>query len=137
MRSVQARSAWSGRCRGESGGEIWAPPRLDGYGRSNSYALRIAVVSSVKEAPRVALKRLPLSSREVAKQKGIGGSTVRRRPPAGKAADPGNVARSQFARTFADVLSGRFGGRWDVEWQGANRPALPTDGDGRAFASKK
>jgi hypothetical protein len=30
-------------------------------------------------------------------------------------------ARERFARTFADVLSERFGGRWTVEWKGADR----------------
>jgi hypothetical protein len=34
----------------------------------------------------------------------------------------GQVARSRFALTFADVLSGRFGGRWSVEWGAADRP---------------
>lgn len=47
----------------------------------------------------------------------------RRRParPAGGTA----AAREQFARTFADVMSGRFGGRWTVEWDDADR-FLPT-----------
>ena len=32
-----------------------------------------------------------------------------------------------LARTFADVLSGRFGGRWAVEWEGADRsPRIPS-----------
>jgi len=26
-------------------------------------------------------------------------------------------ARERFARTFSDVMSGRFGGRWTVEWE--------------------
>jgi hypothetical protein len=35
-------------------------------------------------------------------------------------------ARERFARTFADVLSGRFGGRWTIEWKGADlSPAAP------------
>ena len=38
--------------------------------------------------------------------------------PAGESAE----ARERFARTFADVLSGRFGGRWTVEWEGTDRP---------------
>ena len=51
------------------------------------------------------------------------GLALRRLPPsartavAGKAAERSvEVARSQFSRTFADVLSGRFGGHWSVEW---------------------
>ena len=42
-------------------------------------------------------------------------------------------ARERFARTFADVMSGRFGGRWTVEWEGpdasplgSNRALRPT-----------
>jgi hypothetical protein len=31
--------------------------------------------------------------------------------------------RERLARTFADVLSGRFGGRWSVEWEGADTPS--------------
>lgn len=49
----------------------------------------------------------------------------------------GKVARGQFSRTFAAVLSGRFGGRWDVEWEGADRPALPADRDGRPFTGEE
>jgi hypothetical protein len=45
-------------------------------------------------------------------------------------------ARERFARTFADVLSGRFGGRWSVEWEGANRPSLTPDRDSAPFASE-
>lgn len=33
-------------------------------------------------------------------------------------------ARERFARTFADVMSGRFGGRWTVEWGGRDRLPL-------------
>lgn len=49
----------------------------------------------------------------------------------------GQAARSQFARTFADVLAGRFGGSWSVDWDGANGAALPPRRDGRAFAGKE
>lgn len=56
------------------------------------------------------------------------GLELRRLPPSarraatGKAAErSAEVARSQFSRTFADVLSGRFGGRWSVEWGRADR----------------
>lgn len=62
-------------------------------------------------------------------------------PCSGWAADsdtgPSATARDQFARTFADILAGRFGGSWSVEWQGANRSALSTNRDRRAFTSKK
>lgn len=34
-------------------------------------------------------------------------------------------ARDRFARTFADVLSGRFGGRWAVEWEHPDRGQRP------------
>jgi hypothetical protein len=46
--------------------------------------------------------------------------------PAGGTAE----ARERFARTFADVLSRRFGGRWTVEWEGAARAEL-SSGRGR------
>lgn len=36
-------------------------------------------------------------------------------------------ARERFSRTFADVLSGRFGGRWTVEWEGAGRATVSSD----------
>lgn len=45
-------------------------------------------------------------------------------------------ARERFARTFADVLSGRFGGRWAVEWEGADRSPLTSDRDGRLFTGE-
>jgi hypothetical protein len=54
------------------------------------------------------------------------------RPPGGT-----EEARERFARTFADVLSGRFGGRWSVEWESADRPSLSTDWDGRPFAGEE
>lgn len=47
------------------------------------------------------------------------------------------TARKQFSRTFADVLAGRFGGSWSVEWQGANRSAASTNRDRRAFSGEK
>lgn len=45
----------------------------------------------------------------------IEGRAKRRRPmqPPGDAKE----ARERFARTFADVLSERFGGRWTVKWE--------------------
>lgn len=42
-------------------------------------------------------------------------------------ADKTQEARERFARTFADVLSVRFGGRWAVEWQDAERSPLDLD----------
>lgn len=46
--------------------------------------------------------------------------------------DGREVARERFARAFADVLSGRFGGRWSVEWQRPDRSAISVDRDGPA-----
>ncbi len=66
---------------------------------------------------------------------------ARRLPPSEtavveKAAErSGKVARGQFSRTFADVLSGRFGGRWTVDWEGARSP-LASDRDERSFTDK-
>lgn len=56
----------------------------------------------------LALRRLPPSARTAAAAK--------------RAERSAEVARSQFSRTFADVLSGRFGGRWSVEWPSSRRP---------------
>lgn len=41
-----------------------------------------------------------------------------------RSADKTQEARERFARTFADVLSARFGGRWTVEWRDADRSPL-------------
>ncbi len=70
---------------------------------------------SITERRRgLALRRLPPSARKAA---------------AGKVAERSvEVARSQFSRTFADVLSGRFGGRWSVEWEREDRSSLNPDG---------
>jgi hypothetical protein len=72
------------------------------------------------------------------------GPVLRQLPPSAKkamadkiAARSGQVARDQFARTFADVLSGRFGGRWSVEWEGADRSLPPANRDRRTFSGKK
>lgn len=46
-------------------------------------------------------------------------------------------ARERFARAFTDVLSARFGGRWSVEWDDADRASLPPDRDGSHLASGK
>ena len=50
----------------------------------------------------LALRRLPPSARTAVTDKATERSTA--------------IARSQFSRTFADVLAGRFGGRWSVGW---------------------
>jgi hypothetical protein len=62
-----------------------------------------------------------------------------RRAMANKAAavHAGEVARDQFARTFEDVLSNRFGGRWSVEWKRADRSLPAANGDRRTFSGKK
>jgi hypothetical protein len=62
-----------------------------------------------------------------------------RKAAAEKAAErrTSELARAQFSRTFADVLSGRFGGRWSVEWKRADRPASSPDGNGRAFSGEE
>ena len=77
---------------------------------------------SVTENRRgLTLKRLPPSARTVA---------------AGKMAErSAEVARSQFSRAFADVLSGRFGGRWSVEWQREDRSSVSEDRKGGALGS--
>jgi hypothetical protein len=41
-------------------------------------------------------------------------------------------ARERFARTFADVLSGRFGGRWAVEWERVDRSPRASSQDVQA-----
>lgn len=54
-----------------------------------------------------------------------------------KPLDGTKEAREQFARTFADVLSGRFGGRWSVEWEAADRASLTADRDGRTLPGEE
>lgn len=80
-------------------------------------------MSATEERTGPVLRQLPLSAKKAVADK--------------IAARSATVARDQFARTFADVLSGRFGGRWDVEWEGTDRPALPADRDGRTFAGEE
>ena len=55
---------------------------------------------------RVNLRRLPAAARQAAAGKASSRSAA--------------LARSRFDRTFADVLSGRFGGSWSVEWERAD-----------------
>jgi hypothetical protein len=65
-------------------------------------------MSNVTQGTAVELRHLPAGARRAA---------------ATKSASPSSqLARRQFSRTFADVLSGRFGGRWSVEWPGSKRP---------------
>ncbi len=80
-------------------------------------------MTPTEERSRLALRRLPASAKEAAAAKA---------PPRA-----GQVARSQFARTFADVLSGRFGGRWSVEWAGPDRSAQAAERDRRSLSGKE
>jgi hypothetical protein len=65
------------------------------------------------------------------------GPALRRLPSSAKLAATEKAAQGQFARTFADVLSGRFGGRWTVEWERADGPAPSTDRDRRPFSDEE
>lgn len=78
-------------------------------------------MSPTREKLRGPLRRVPLNGRSLG----------------GRGAAEGQLAREQFARTFADVLSGRFGGRWDVEWEGSDRPPLPAPRNRRTFAGEE
>lgn len=60
-------------------------------------------MSATEERTGPVLRQLPASAKKAMADK--------------IAARSATVARDQFARTFADVLSGRFGGRWSVEWR--------------------
>jgi hypothetical protein len=74
------------------------------------------------------------------KSRGPVGRTSPKRKPSGDdppARDTGAIAREQFALTFADVLSGRFGGHWTVEWEAADRPASAPNGDRGAFSDQE
>ena len=81
-------------------------------------------MNRTKARGQLEMRRLPATAREALAEK-----AAERRVK--------ELARSQFSRTFADVLSGRFGGRWSVEWQRADRSALSPDGNGRAFAGEE
>jgi hypothetical protein len=59
-------------------------------------------MSVTEKSSGLALRRLPASAKRAAVEK-----TTER---------SAELARSRFSRTFADVLSGRFGGHWSVEW---------------------
>jgi hypothetical protein len=78
---------------------------------------------SVSEKRRgLALRRLPPNARRAVADK-----TAER---------SAEVARLQFSRTFADVLSGRFGGRWSVEWERTNS-IPPSSENRRPFTGEK
>lgn len=68
-------------------------------------------MSATEKRSGLPLRRLPASARTAAAKKAAERST--------------DIARSQFSRAFADVLSGRFGGRWSVEWKRVDRAAPP------------
>lgn len=68
-------------------------------------------------------------------KRGDGARVPRRRAPRPVGGD--KEARERFARTFADVLSGRFGGRWSVEWKGTDRATLPPDRNRRSLPGEK
>lgn len=69
-------------------------------------------------------KRRAVALNPAAKRIGVKGAKRRRAVrPAGSTEE----ARERFARTFADVMSGRFGGRWTVEWEGGDRFPLARD----------
>lgn len=63
-------------------------------------------MSVTEKRGQLALRRLPPSAKRSVEEKATERSA--------------ETARSQFSRTFADVLSGRFGGRWSVEWRKQN-----------------
>lgn len=60
-------------------------------------------MSATRKRHGLEVRQLPESARRLAAEKA--------------AKRDAYVARAQFSRTFADVLSGRFGGRWSVEWE--------------------
>ena len=65
------------------------------------------------------------------------GPAMRQLPGSAKRAATEKAAQGQFARTFADVLSGRFGGRWAVEWERTDASAPTADGDRRPFPDEE
>lgn len=74
--------------------------------------------TSTRKRGRVTLRRLPADARQAAAGKASSRSAA--------------LARSRFDQTFADVLAGRFGGSWSVEWKrvdGGSRAAPATNGD--------
>jgi hypothetical protein len=47
------------------------------------------------------------------------------------------LAAALCPRRTAPTVSGRVGGRWTVEWKGADRSSLTSDRDGRPFTGKE
>jgi hypothetical protein len=99
-------------------------------------------MSTVRAKDPRRLKRVPLGGQKRSRQGSD--SVASRAARAEESVSPSRpmppvnrLAREQFARTFADVLSGRFGGRWSVEWKGADRPASPPDRHRRPLAREK
>jgi hypothetical protein len=81
-------------------------------------------MSRTETRRQLELRRLPAGARKAAAEKAAERRTS-------------ELARASFSRTFADVLSGRFGGRWSVEWKRADRSTPSPDGNGRAFAGEE
>lgn len=81
-----------------AGGEIGCVRPLGMHGDR-----RGAVMSATQKHRGLELRQLPASARKAAADKAAKRSA--------------EVARSRFSRTFADVLSGRYGGNWSVEWR--------------------
>lgn len=69
-------------------------------------------MSATQKHRGLELRQLPASARKATAEKA--------------AAKSAWAARAQFSRVFADVLSGRFGGNWSVEW-GGRRDAASTE----------
>jgi hypothetical protein len=80
-------------------------------------------MSATKKRSGLALRRLPVNARTAAAEKAAERST--------------KVARSQFSRVFADVLSNRFGGRWSVDWDPVDHSALSPRRSGQSHSGKK
>jgi hypothetical protein len=83
------------------------------------------------------LKRIPLKGQALPERPGAGSPLHRPPTPCPTSARTNELARGQFARTFADVLSQRYGGRWSVEWKRADRAAPAADGDRWALAGEE
>jgi hypothetical protein len=81
-------------------------------------------MSRTETSRQLELRRLPATARKAAAEK-----VAERRTH--------ELARARFSRTFADVLSGRFGGRWSVDWKRADRAATSPDGNRRTFAGEE
>jgi hypothetical protein len=87
------------------------------------------------------LKRIPLKGQTPPERPGAESPAVgplhHPQTPCPASAQTNELARGQFARTFADVLSQRYGGRWSVEWKRADHAALAADRHRRALAGEE